>query len=68
LPKLFSKLSVLLTRRLDPLIAPFKETEPALFNEYKVARKLVNAPSAAAAEQPNVVSAPIVSTPQAKAA
>ena len=68
LPKLFHKSGVLLTRRLDPLIAPFKETEPALFNEYTVARKLVNATMTAVEEETNVVLAPNSSTPQAKAA
>ena len=68
LAKLFRKSRVLLTRRLNPLIAPFKETEPALFNEYTVARKLVNATTTAAEEETNVVSAPGSSTLQAKAA
>jgi hypothetical protein len=67
LPKLFRKVSVLMTKRLDPLIAPFKETEPTLFNEYRVARKLVNGPSTAE-EDTNVVSAPSTVTPVAKAA
>jgi hypothetical protein len=45
LPKLFRKMRVLLTKRLDPLIAPFKETNPELWSEYKTARKLVNLPT-----------------------
>ena len=45
LPKLFRKVRVLLTRRLDPLIAPFKESNPELFSEYQTARKLVHLPT-----------------------
>lgn len=68
LPTLFQTVRVLLTRRLDPLIAPFKETEPALFNEYTVARKLVNAATTAEEEATIVLSVPGITTPQAKAA
>lgn len=53
LPKLFGKMRVLLTKRLDPLIAPFKETNPELWSEYKTARKLVNLPTTEKVAKPN---------------
>jgi hypothetical protein len=42
---LFRKLRKLLKKQLDPLIAPFKQTDPTLYHEYKFARKIVNAPT-----------------------
>ena len=57
----------LLSKRLDPLIAPLQTTEPTVFNEYRVARKLVNGPTAAAKAEANVVPVPVPATPQAKA-
>ena len=53
--ELFHQLQLVLSRELDPLIAPFRNTEPALFNEYRVARKLVHGPTASAEEANKVV-------------
>ncbi len=58
----------LLSKQIDPLIAPLKETEPTVFNEYRVARKLVSGPTAPAKDEGNVVPVAIPATPQAKAA
>jgi len=68
LPKLFRKVRVLLTRRLDPLVAPFKESEPALFNEYSVARKIVNASTTTTVETVKIVPVPGSANTQAEAA
>jgi hypothetical protein len=59
---------VLLSRRIDPLIAPLQAMEPTLFNEYRVARKLVSAATSPAEAGGNVVPVPVPVTPQAKAA
>ena len=55
-------------KRLDPLIAPFKETNPELWSEYKAARKLVNAPTATSEPDVKVVTTVAGSTEKAKAA
>ena len=68
LHRLSRQLQELLSKRLDPLIAPLKETEPTVFNEYRVARKLVNGPTAPAKAETNVVPVPVPATPVAKAA
>ena len=68
LHRLNRQVQELLSKRLDPLIAPLKETEPTVFNEYRVARKLVNGPTAPAKAETNVVPVPVPATPQAKAA
>ena len=57
LTKLFRKVRVLLTKRLDPLVAALEETEPTLVSEYKVARKLVDAPTTADNGGAKIVSA-----------
>ena len=67
LPRLFRKLRVLLTKRLDPLVAPFQETNPELHSEYKTARKLdspASAPKAKEKKQTEAASKPEASSDQ----
>jgi hypothetical protein len=42
LPRLFRQVRTILTRRIDRLVVQFKTSGPEFYNEYKVARKIVN--------------------------
>jgi hypothetical protein len=44
LPKLFKQADQILNERLDKLVVQFAETEPAFYNAYKVARRIVDQP------------------------
>jgi len=68
LRKLVPKLRQLQAKRLDPLIAPFKETNPELWSEYRSARKLVNGPTATSEPDVTIVATVAGSTEKAKAA
>lgn len=42
LPDLFGELDEVLLKQLDPIVEMFRETEPAFYNEYRVARAIVS--------------------------
>jgi hypothetical protein len=54
---LFAKVDTVLKGRLDKLAVQFKESQPAFFNEYQAARRIVSA-GARASKVANVVPAP----------
>ena len=42
LPDLFEELDEVLQKQLDPIVETFRESEPAFYNEYRVARAIVS--------------------------
>jgi hypothetical protein len=55
---LFAKVDTVLRGRLDKLAVQFKESQPAFFNEYQAAQRIVGAASSRSAKESNVVPAP----------